>query len=360
MDFQRMINENIWRKALLSPSGSVKDAIKVLSQASLRIVLITDSNLKLLGTITDGDIRRGLMRGLTLSSPISDVINENPIVVPKKVTRDGVLKIMSTNRIFQIPVVDENAKLVGLHIWEEVADPVTLDNLMVIMAGGKGTRLLPKTEKTPKPMLQLGGKPILEHIMIQAKNEGITRFILAIHHLGDVIEGYFGDGQSLGVDISYIREKTPLGTAGALRLIAPKPTKPISVTNGDVLTKGRYSDLLDFHNQNQAIATMAVQVHESRNPFGVVQTSGIKITGYEEKPIIKSLINAGVYVLDPSTLDFLGKYKEYNMPTLFEDLKKKGLNTIAFPLHEKWLDLGSPSDLAKALDEFQSTQRFGN
>ena len=360
MDFSRVINENIWRKALLSPLGSVKDAINVLSQGSLKIVLITDSNLKLVGTVTDGDIRRGLMRGLTLSSPISDVINQNPFVVSKKFTRDGVLKIMLTNRIFQVPVVDENVKLVGLHVWDEITAPTTLENVMVIMAGGKGTRLLPNTEKTPKPMLQLGGKPILEHIMVQAKNEGITKFILTTHHLGDVIEGYFGDGQSLGVEISYIREKTPLGTAGALRLITPKPTKPIIVTNGDVLTNSQYSYILDFHNQNQAIATMAVQVYESQNPFGVVQTTGIEITGYKEKPIVNSLINAGVYVLDPSALDLLDKYEECNMPTLFEDLKKEGLKIIAFPLHEKWMDLGSPSDLAKAMYEIQSTQRFNN
>lgn len=355
-----MISETQWKKALLSSVGSIEDAIKVLSDASLKIVLVTDSTLKLIGTITDGDIRRGLLRGLTLSSPISEVINLKPIVVPKTFIREVVKKMMSANRIFQIPIVDEDLKLVGLHVWDEQRTTVSRDNVMVIMAGGRGTRLLPKTEKTPKPMLLLGGKPILEHIINRAKAAGIMEFVLAIHHLGEVIEEYFGNGQFLGVNISYIKEKSPLGTAGALGLIDPKPTTPIIVANGDVITDIRFGDILEFHTQNNAMATMAVQVYQSENPFGVVQTKGISITGYEEKPIIRSLVNAGVYVLNPSALDFLKKDTECSMPTLFEILRAESLNTIAFPLHENWLDLGSPSDLAKAIEEIQSTQRTRN
>ena len=355
-----MIPESQWKRALLSSAGSIEDAIKVLSDASLKIVLVTDSTLRLMGTITDGDIRRGLLRGLTLSSPISEVINLKPIVVPKNFTREVVKKMMSANRIFQIPIVDEDLKLVGLHVWDEQRATVARDNVMVIMAGGRGTRLLPKTEKTPKPMLLLGGKPILEHIINRAKAAGIVEFVLAIHHLGEVIEEYFEDGQFLGVNISYIKEKSPLGTAGALGMIDPKPTKPVIVVNGDVITDIRFGDILEFHSQNNAMATMAVQVYESENPFGVVQTKGISITGYEEKPIFRSLVNAGVYVLNPSALDFMEKGAECSMPTLFEILRSESLKTIAFPLHENWLDLGSPSDLAKAIEEMQSTQRTGN
>lgn len=355
-----MISEKSTNRALMSHLGSIEDAIKILIDSSLGIVLIVDSDLKLLGTVTDGDIRRGLLRGLTLSSPISEVINLKPIVVPKTFTREAVKKVMSANRIFQIPVVDEDLKLVGLHVWDEQRTTVARDNVMVIMAGGRGTRLLPKTEKTPKPMLLLGDKPILEHIINRAKAAGIKEFVLAIHHLGEVIEEYFGKGQFLGVNISYIKEKSPLGTAGALGLIDPKPTKPIIVANGDVITDIRFGDILEFHSQNSAMATMAVQVYESENPFGVVQTKGVSITGYEEKPMIRSLVNAGVYVINPSALDFMEKGAECSMPTLFEILRTEGLKTIAFPLHENWLDLGSPSDLAKAIEEMQSTQRTGN
>ena len=352
-----MISETQWKRALLSSVGSIEDAIKVLSDASLKIVLVADSTLRLMGTITDGDIRRGLLRGLTLSSPISEVINLKPIVVPKTFTREVVKNMMSANRIFQIPIIDEDLKLVGLHVWDEQRTTVARDNVMVIMSGGRGTRLLPKTKKTPKPMLLLGGKPILEHIINRAKAAGIVEFVLAIHHLGEVIEEYFGNGQFLGVNISYIKEKSPLGTAGALGLIDPKPTRPIIVANGDVITDIRFGDILEFHSQNDAMATMAVQVYELENPFGVVQTKGISISGYEEKPIIRSLVNAGVYVLNPSALDFLEKDEACSMPTLFEILRAKSLNTIAFPLHENWLDLGSPSDLAKAIEEIQSNKK---
>jgi len=216
------------------------------------------------------------------------------------------------------------------------------------MAGGKGTRLLPKTEKTPKPMLRLGGKPILEHIIERAKSEGFSRFILAIHHLGEVIEEYFGDGKSLGVKISYVKEKTPLGTAGALSLIEPKPSEPIIVTNGDVLTDFRYGDLLDFHVQNNANATMAVQVNETKIPYGVVQTKGVLITGFEEKPTQAFLINAGVYVIEPACLVFLKKGRETNMPDLFETLIGHNLSTLAYLIHESWIDIGGHEEFTTA------------
>ena len=217
-----MSEEVFWKKALLQPNALIKDAIEVLSEASLRIVLIVDESSILLGTVTDGDIRRGLLKGLTLNDTISEVVNQKPIVVPRNFPKEEVLKIMSANKVFQVPVIDEDLRLVDLFLWEELSSPAARDNTMVIMAGGKGSRLLPKTEKIPKPMLRLGEKPILEHIIERAKEEGFSRFILAIHHLGEVIEEYFGDGKTLGVKISYVKEKTPLGTAGALSLIEPK------------------------------------------------------------------------------------------------------------------------------------------
>ena len=341
---------------ILLPSVTIEDAIRVLSDTSSRIVLISDSDLKLVGTVTDGDIRRGLLRGLTITSPILDIINLNPVVATKDFTQDQVLEIMSKRKLFQIPIVDKDSKLLGLHLWEELSAPTHRKNLVVIMAGGRGTRLLPKTRNRPKPMLHLGAKPILEHIIEGAKKEGFSEFVLAIHHLGDVIEKYFGEGESLGVKISYIREDLPLGTAGALSLLNPRPKEPIIVINGDVLSSIRLGSILDFHIQNNASATMAVQSYKSQNQFGVVQTDGIYITGYEEKPIIRSLINAGIYVLDPDALRFLVKSKECDMPTFFTSLREKNLVTIAFPLHEKWIDIGSPSDLALAIDDFNSIE----
>ena len=343
-----MAEEVFWKKALLYPSALIKDAIQVLSEASLRIVLIVDENLTLIGTITDGDIRRGLLKGLTINSVISEVINQKPTVVPQGFPRNEVLRIMRANKLFQIPVVGEDRRLVDLHLWEELSSPTSRENTILIMAGGKGTRLLPKTEKTPKPMLRLGGKPILEHIIERAKSEGFSRFILAIHHLGEVIEEYFSDGKSLGVKISYVKEKTPLGTAGALSLIEPKPSEPIIVTNGDVLTDIRYGDLLDFHIQNNAKATMAVQVHETKIPYGVVQTKGVFITGFEEKPTQAFLINAGVYVMEPDCFVFLQEGKEINMSDLFETLIGHNLPTLAYLIHESWIDIGGHDEFATA------------
>jgi dTDP-glucose pyrophosphorylase/predicted transcriptional regulator len=348
-----MTRVDSWTKTLLSPVGSIGDAIKILNDTALRIVLVADSDLKLVGTVTDGDIRRGLLRDLTLASPISEVINTKPIVVPQNFAREVVLEIMSSHKIFQIPVVDEGLKLVGLHVRNEQNTHAARDNVVVIMAGGKGTRLLPKTEKMPKPMLRLGVKPILEHIIERAKAEGFSRFVLAIHHLGEVIEEYFGDGKSLGVNISYVKEKTPLGTAGALSLIEPKPSQPIIVTNGDVLTDVKYGDILDFHNHSNGKATMAVQVREWQNPYGVVNTDGIEITNYEEKPVTRTLINAGVYVVNPTVLGLLTSSTPCDMPLLFELARAKGMKTVAYLAHESWIDVGTHEDFNLASGQNQ-------
>jgi dTDP-glucose pyrophosphorylase/predicted transcriptional regulator len=348
-----MTRVDSWTKTLLSPVGSIGDAIKILNDTALRIVLVADSDLKIVGTVTDGDIRRGLLRDLTLASPISEVINTKPIVVPQNFAREVVLEIMSSHKIFQIPVVDEGLKLVGLHVRNEQNTHAARDNVVVIMAGGKGTRLLPKTEKMPKPMLRLGVKPILEHIIERAKAEGFSRFVLAIHHLGEVIEEYFGDGKSLGVNISYVKEKTPLGTAGALSLIEPKPSQPIIVTNGDVLTDVKYGDILDFHNHSNGKATMAVQVREWQNPYGVVNTDGIEITNYEEKPVTRTLINAGVYVVNPTVLGLLTSSTPCDMPLLFELARAKGMKTVAYFAHESWIDVGTHEDFNLASGQNQ-------
>jgi dTDP-glucose pyrophosphorylase len=343
-----VINEKTWKRSLMSPLGSIEEAIKILNDSSLRIVLIVDSDFKLMGTVSDGDIRRGLLKGLAINSPISEVVNQKPIVISENFPKEEVLKIMSENKVFQVPVIGEDLRLVDLFLWEELYSPTARDNTMVIMAGGKGSRLLPKTAKIPKPMLRLGEKPILEHIIKRAKEEGFSRFILAIHHLGEVIEEYFGDGKTLGVDISYVKEKIPLGTAGALSLIEPKQSKPIIVTNGDVLTDIKYGEILDFHNQSNGIATMAVQMREWQNPYGVVNTDGIEITSYQEKPITRTLINAGVYVIDPSVLELLTGVTSCDMPQLFELARGKGMKTVAYFAHESWIDIGTHEDFESA------------
>lgn len=343
-------SEEIWRQAILPVNATIQQVIRNLDEVAIKIAMVVNEAGELEGTISDGDIRRGLLKGLDLNSPITSIIHRNALVVPPEMGRDMVMQLMVANKIQQIPVVDEHHHVVGLHLWDEITTPPMRSNLMVIMAGGMGTRLRPHTENCPKPLVSVAGKPMLEHIIERAKAEGFSHFVLAIHYLGHMIEDYFGNGDRLEVRIDYLREQSPLGTAGAMRLLNPRPSAPFVVTNGDVITDIRYGELLDFHIRHDAIATMSVRVHEWQHPFGVVQTQGVDIVGFEEKPVTRSHINAGVYALDPDALSELSADSHCDMPTLFERLQAKARRTVAYPMHEPWLDVGRPDDLKHALN----------
>lgn len=340
-----------WRKTLLFATASLHEAIFRLDHTSLKILMIVDEDGRLRGTLSDGDIRRGLLRGLVMGSPVKSIIHANPLVVPPEWGRDTVLQLMQANKIHQLPVVDESGSVVGLHLWDELLAPSNRPNIMVIMAGGRGTRLGSYTENCPKPLLPVGGKPMLEHIIERAKTEGFENFVLATHYLGHMIEDYFEDGRKFQVKIEYLRENTPLGTAGALGLLSVRPVEPFLVTNGDVLTDIRYGELLDFHIRHGASATMAVRLHEWQHPFGVVKTSGVDIIGFEEKPVARSHINAGIYVLEPGVLNSIESNEHCDMPTLFARVQDQQARTIVYPMHEPWLDVGRPADLEKARSE---------
>jgi len=341
-------SEQLWRQAILMTDATIGDAIRNLDQVAIKIVLVCNQAGILEGTVSDGDIRRGLLKGLNMDSPVLSVTHRNALVVPPDFSREMVIQLMVANKIHQIPVLDEERHVIGLYLWDEITSPPARPNLLVIMAGGMGTRLRPHTENCPKPLLPVAGKPMLEHIIERAKQEGFNQFVLAIHYLGHMIEDYFGNGERLGVQINYLREEAPLGTAGALSLLNPMPDAPFVVTNGDVMTDIRYGELLDFHIRHAAAATMAVRVHEWQHPFGVVQMQGVDIVGFEEKPTARSHINAGVYALDPAALDVLTVDNRCDMPTLFERLQAQTKRTVAYPMHEPWLDVGRPDDLKKA------------
>lgn len=342
-----------WRKTLLQADATVQQAIRVLDEAGLKIALVVSPDGVLLGTLTDGDIRRGLLRGLGLSSPIDSIIHCDPFVVPPQLDRESVLQLMQANVISALPVVDESRCVVGLHLLNELLTPTHRSNVMVLMVGGRGARLRPHTEKCPKPMLSVGGKPILEHIVERAKAEGFQNFVLATHYLGHMIKDYFGDGGRWQVKIDYLSEESPLGTAGAISLLNPQPDVPFLVSNGDVLTDIRYGELLDFHSRHNAEATMAVRLHEWQHPFGVVRTQGVDIIGFEEKPIARSHINAGVYVLNPSVLNNLNPNEYCDMPMLFGRLQEKAARTIVYPMHEPWLDVGRADDYSSAQEHMK-------
>jgi dTDP-glucose pyrophosphorylase len=343
--------KDIWRQTILPITVNIKDAIKVLDDVALKILLITDENNVFIGTVTDGDIRRGLLRGLNLDSPVKEIVNQKSLIVPPSLNQELVLQIMISNKIQQIPVLNEQGLVVGLHLWDELKTNKQLSNIMIIMAGGKGERLHPQTLNCPKPLLPFNGKPILEHIIFHAKRQGFNHFILAIHYLGHMIEDYFGNGEKFGVKIEYLRENLPLGTAGALSLLRNKPKESFIVTNGDIITNVDYTQLINFHQENKASATMAVRNYEWQNPFGEIRTKGIEIIDFEEKPIYRSYINAGVYALENSTLNLLENSKYCDMPTFINRIKKNSDRVIAFPIHESWNDLGSPKDFAKAVNE---------
>jgi dTDP-glucose pyrophosphorylase len=340
--------DDYWRKALLPLDSTIQQAIRNLDESALKITLVVSQDLVLIGTITDGDIRRGLLRGLSLTSTVDSLVHREAFVVPPEMGREMVLHLMRVNKFPQLPVDDADRRVVGLHVWDEITAPPARSHAMVIMAGGRGTRLWPHTEHCPKPMLPVAGTPMLERIIVRAKGEGFHHFVIAIHYLGHLIEEYFADGDRWQVKIEYLREESPLGTAGALTLLSPLPDRPFLVSNGDVLTDIRYGELLDFHVRHQAAATMAVRLHEWQHPFGVVRTKGVEIVGFEEKPVSQTHVNGGVYVLEPRALQSLHRSEACDMPILFERLQAQGLRTVAYPMHEPWLDVGRLDDLRKA------------
>jgi predicted transcriptional regulator len=276
------IDSQAWSATLIPLNSTIQQAIHNLENSSLQIVLAVSEGNKLEGTLTDGDIRRALLKGHTLNSTIDVVIHRKPLIVQPEIGKDLVLQLMKINKIHQLPIVDQNGAVVGLHVWDFIISPAPIKNMMIIMAGGKGTRMRPHTEHCPKPMLEVGGKPIMEHIIERAIVDGFQNFVISLHYLGHMIEDYFGDGRNYGVSINYLKENEPLGTAGCLSLLPKKPNLPFIVTNGDVLTDIHYNEFLDFHIRHEGKATMAVRQHEIQNQFGVVRTRGVDIEGFEE------------------------------------------------------------------------------
>lgn len=337
-----------WRRALVSPNATLTETIENLNAVGIKLALCVDSDGRLVGAVSDGDLRRGLLRGLSMQDSVREIANPNPLVVPEEADYGMARSIMRANKVLQVPIVDAEGRVVGLHLWDTLDKPPSHDHVMIIMAGGKGTRLRPYTENCPKPMLPVAGKPMLQHIIERAKSQGFGRFVLSLNYLGNMIRDHFGDGSAYEVQIVYVDEDEPLGTAGALSLLQPRPDKAFVVTNGDVLTDIDYRELIEFRERHNAHGVMAVRVYEWINPYGVVQMEGMDITGFAEKPVSRSHINAGVYAFSPSVLDHLAQHRHCDMPTLFDRLREAGHRTVGYPMHEPWLDVGHPDDLERA------------
>jgi dTDP-glucose pyrophosphorylase/predicted transcriptional regulator len=345
------VTEISWKKCILSPDNSVRDAIDNLIASSKRIVLVVSEDERFLGTISDGDIRRGLLRGIGLESRLSEIIQRAAIVAPPEMPRDVVKQLMLTHKIQQIPIINSSNQLQGLLEWDYLDSAPERNNLFVVMAGGEGRRLLPHTLNTPKPMVLIHGKPILEHIILRARADGFFNFVVVAHHFSHVIEKYFGDGSKWEVSIKYVIEDKPLGTAGGLHSLLDVVSEPIIVSNGDVLSDLVYSDLLQFHLDTGSSATMAVRQYEFAHPFGVVSIEGSRITLVQEKPVFHSFINAGIYAISKESLLLLERNSPMSMTELFEKLRVHDYLVSAFPIYESWIDIGNPHDLQLARRE---------
>lgn len=341
-----------WHKVLLGPTSCVKDALAVLDAVAARIVLVADAEGRLLGTVTDGDIRRGLLVGRSLDAPVVAVMNVTPKTASPEHARSEALRVMNQMGILHLPIVDSHQRLVGLHVLSELLDNIKYDNWVVLMAGGEGRRLHPVTRDTPKPLLPVGGRPILETILSAFMEHGFHKFFISVNYLGEQIRDYFGDGRKWGAEIAYLQEGEKRGTAGCLSLLPEIPDKPIFVMNGDLLTKVNFKSLLDYHNDNSSLATMCVREYSMEVPFGVVEIEDSRIVGLEEKPVSSFFINAGIYMLDPECLKMVPQSGSFDMTALFARLIEAKERVNSFPIHEYWMDIGRLADLERAHSDF--------
>jgi len=334
------------------PHVSVKQALRIIDSGAMKIALVVDGSNKLVGTLTDGDIRRGLLRGLSLEDRIESIMNRKPTVCGVNDSKESLLKIAVTKKIHQIPIVDHDGTLVGIEEIDELLKPTAYPNKVVLMAGGLGTRLRPLTDDVPKPLLEVGNKPILETIISNFAKHGFRNIILTVNYKSHMIEAYFGDGAAFGVEIEYVHEKDRMGTAGALSLIREKLTEPFFVMNGDLLTNINFEHMLEYHHESKAKATMGVREYDFQVPYGVVNVEGHQIVGIEEKPVHTFFVSGGVYILDPEVLTYIPDNTFYDMPTLFERLIAEKQNAVSFPIREYWLDIGRMSDFERANNEY--------
>jgi len=336
---------------VLVPEGAtLRDALEAMTRSGRQVALVVDRSAQLLGLMTDGDVRKALLRGATLDAKVQDVMNRTPVVAPAGVSRDEALALMRSRSIRHVPVLDDRRAVVDLLRLEDLLAPVpALRNRVVIMAGGEGRRLWPLTESTPKPMLRVGGKPILEILIERLRQSGIVDVFVALRHKSEVIRAHLGDGARLGVRIEYVEETEPLGTMGALPLVADRLDGPFFVVNGDILTKCDFRAMWEFHRrQTGAAMTVGVSLYQVEIPYGEFALRGQRIERVDEKPRKEFPINAGIYVLEPSVVDMIPRDRYFDAPELIRLLLDRGAHVAAYAIREYWLDVGRHPDFEKA------------
>ena len=339
-----------WKKVLIKLDDSLEHAIKVLREGGCRITLVVDECNKLVGTVTDGDIRRALINKITMESKIRVVMNAQPIKATKSLSRKNLISIMLKKDLLHLPIVDEEGVICGLETIQHLIKNSSHNNPVLLMAGGFGKRLHPLTNNIPKPMLKVGHKPILETIINQFIDYGFHDFYISTHYKSELIRDYFKDGAQYGVSIQYVHEEKPLGTAGSLGLLPKKlPNLPIIMMNADLLTKVDFKSLIDFHNNNNnANATMCVREYDIEVPYGVVDIDGYSVRGINEKPVHSFFVNAGIYVLNKKLLNKVTKESYLDITDFLEKELDCSGGVNVFPLHEYWLDIGRIAEYEKA------------
>ncbi len=334
------------KSTLLKEDATILDGLNVINNNEALVAFVVDENEKLLGTITDGDLRRAFLKGFKNNDYLRDVMKKDFKYLNNGSTYEEAISIMEKYELVQIPVVNKDFQLVDIFCRKNAG--IKRDNPVILMAGGLGKRLRPLTDDCPKPMLEVGGKPILERIIENYVRAGFYNFYISVNYLKEKIINYFDDGSKWGVKINYIIEDKPLGTAGSLRLLPPGLDGPFIISNGDILTNFNPLNMLDFYNTNNAFSSLAVIKHEHNFQFGVVKIKGIELDSFQEKPTFVHYINAGIYVINQDILKYLPEDEFYDMPSLILKAKNFGYKIVTFPIEEYWLDVGHADTLKKA------------
>lgn len=346
-----------WKNIRVKLNETIHSAIEVLNREGYRIALVTDDEDVLHGVITDGDIRRGLLQHIPLDASVTTIMNQTPKVAKPDWEPERLLKFMEAHSLLQLPVLNSKKQIIDIHTLHDLLKTPVLENPVFIMAGGFGTRLRPLTNTCPKPMLQVGGKPLLETLVSNFVSQGFKNLYISTHYLPHIIVDHFGNGAKWGANITYVHEEDPLGTGGALGLLPDTlPKLPLIMVNGDVLTNIDFVKLLEFHEDSKGTATMCVKEYQHQIPYGVVEGEDNKIKKMVEKPTKKFFVNAGIYVINTSVIKSVKEKEKIDMPSLLQNQMDKGENIFMFPIHEYWLDVGRIDDFNKAQKDFLNIQ----
>ncbi|GAB5380731.1 MAG: nucleotidyltransferase family protein [Aliiglaciecola sp.] len=344
-----------WYDTCVSKTDTIRDTLNRINQSSLKIALVVTDKNQLLGTVTDGDIRRAMLNNVSMETPIASIMSRQPKVAKRSTSKRQLIDLMERYMLNSVPIVSEDYIVEDLVSFHHLVKRPTRKNAVLLMAGGFGTRLSPLTNNCPKPLLKVGESPLLEIAVKNFADAGFTQFYISTHYMPEKIRDYFGDGRKWGVNISYVHEEVPLGTAGALGLL-PKSSleDDIVIMNGDILTNIDFDKLLEFHQENQAKATMCVREYQQQIPYGVIETDGYKITGIKEKPTSQHFVNAGIYVVSPELLEMVSKGQYIDMTTLLELSISRENDVAVYPILDYWLDIGRLDDFQKAQIDVQN------